>query len=86
MVLMNLFAGQEQRLRCRGWTCGHEGKERMGGTARVALIQKPLCAKQRPSGELLCSTGAQPGPVITQSTGAQPRPMITQSTGSQLRP
>ena len=25
MVLMNLFAGQEQRYRCREWTCGHSG-------------------------------------------------------------
>lgn len=25
MVLMNLFAGQKWRHRCREWTCGHSG-------------------------------------------------------------
>ena len=28
MVLMDLFAGKEWRLRYREWTCGHSGKRR----------------------------------------------------------
>ena len=36
MVLMNLFGGQEQRCRCREWTCAPSGG-RLGCTERVAL-------------------------------------------------
>ena len=36
MVLMNLFAEQEQRCRCREWTCAPSGG-RLGCTERVAL-------------------------------------------------
>ena len=38
MVLMNLFAGQEERLRPREWTSGHSGgKKRVGQIEKIAL-------------------------------------------------
>ena len=37
MVLMNLFAGQEQRRRHGEQTCGHGGKEKVGRIQTVAL-------------------------------------------------
>ena len=30
MVLMNLSAGKEGRHRCKEWTCGQWGKEKVG--------------------------------------------------------
>ena len=37
MVLMNLFAVQEQRCRCSEQACGHRRKERVGWMERIAL-------------------------------------------------
>ena len=37
MVLMNLFAVQEQICRCREQACGHRRKERVGWMERIAL-------------------------------------------------
>ena len=34
MILMNLFAGQEQRRRCREQTCGHRRGRRAGDELR----------------------------------------------------
>ena len=38
MVLMNLFAGQEQRHRCKEQTCGTEGKGKEGWVAKMCLL------------------------------------------------
>ena len=37
MVLMNPFAGQEQRGRCRGWTCGHSGEGEEGTNCQSSI-------------------------------------------------
>ena len=37
MVLMNMFAGQEYRHRCRKWACGHSGERRGWDELRVRL-------------------------------------------------
>ena len=71
MVQMNLFAGPEQRHRCREWTCGHGGK-REGGTnweIRIDIYTLP-CVKQIASGNLLYSTGSSAWcSVMTQMGG-----------------
>ena len=43
MVNMNLFAGQEQKHRCREWTCGHseEGEGGMNWEIRVDIYALP---------------------------------------------
>ena len=56
MVLMNLFAGQEWRCRCREWTCRHSGGKRVGWLERVALKQIQTMYKID-SGKLLHNTG-----------------------------
>ena len=45
MVLINLFSGQEWRLRRKEPTCGHEaeGKGRVGQIERVALTYRHSC-------------------------------------------
>ena len=58
MVQMNLFAGQEERCRCREWSCGPKGLG-VGGTnweIRIDIHILP-CVKQTASaqGTQLCS-------------------------------
>ena len=39
MVLMNLFTGQEQRLKCREWTCGHSVGQTESSTDICTLLR-----------------------------------------------
>ena len=58
MVLMNLFAGKEWRLRHREWPCGHSrgGREGMNGESSISMYT--LSGVRRMAGEKLqCSTG-----------------------------
>ena len=60
MVLMNLFAGKEWRLRCREGTCRYsERKSRMNGES--SDIQTLSCTKQIVGEKLLRTQEAQPG-------------------------
>ena len=57
-VLLNLFAGQEERCSCREWTCGHGGR---GGGMNWEIeidVHAPPCVKQPASGNLWYSTGS----------------------------
>ena len=45
MVLMNLFAGEEWRIRYRDQNCGHWGKERVGQIEISIAIYTPLSVK-----------------------------------------
>ena len=59
MVLMNLFAGKEQRHRRREWACGHSwGRE--GGMNWDSSTDKHTlaCANQRASGKLVHDPGS----------------------------
>ena len=54
---MNQFAGQEQRHRCREWTCVDTEGDGGGGIERVALVNSvPLCVKWIAHGKLLQRT------------------------------
>ena len=57
MVLMNLFAGQKYRHRCREQTCGHGRGEGEGGINRESITGAHTlwCIA---SGKLLCGTGS----------------------------
>ena len=62
MVLMDLFAGEEWRCRCREWTCVRSGggrgrEERRGGVSICTLSG----VRRRAAEQLLSSTGAQAG-------------------------
>ena len=56
MVQMNLFARQEERHRCREWTCGHSWGARGGMRWRVRIDAYTLPhIKQRANGKQLSS-------------------------------
>ena len=56
MVQINLSARQEERHRCREWTCGHSGGRRGGMSCRVRIDAYTLPRiKQRASGKQLSS-------------------------------
>ena len=52
MVQMNLFVGQQQRHRCREWTCGHGGEGEGGTNMEIRFdINTIPCVKQTASQE-----------------------------------
>ena len=56
MVQMKLFAGQEQRHRCREQACGHSGGREGEMNWEIGIdIHRLLCIKQIASGKLLHS-------------------------------
>ena len=56
---MNVFAGQEQRCRCRERACGHGGEEGSGMNWEIQIdMYTLLCVKQIASGNLLYNTGS----------------------------
>ena len=58
MVLMNLFAGKEWRLRHREWPCGHSrgGREGMDGESSISMYTLSG-VRWMASEKLQCSTG-----------------------------
>ena len=68
MVLMKLFAGKEQRLRHREWTCGHSrgGMEGMNGESSNSMYT-PSGVRWMAAEKLQYSTGSPaPGSVVIQ--------------------
>ena len=59
MVLMKLFAGKEQRLRHREWTCGHSrgGMEGMNGESSNSMYT-PSGVRWMAAEKLQYSTGS----------------------------
>ena len=59
MVLLKLFAGQEQRSRCREQICGHSQGGDGGVNCESSIKTYPLpYVKQIASGKLLYNTGS----------------------------
>ena len=59
MVLMKLFAGQEERHRHREWTCGQSGEGESGSSRDSSIdINAVPCVKQAARRKLLYNTGS----------------------------
>ena len=62
MVLLKLFAGQEERRRCGKWTCGCKvGKGRVGRIERSADTSTLSCVARTRVGSFCITQGAQLG-------------------------
>ena len=59
MVQMHLFAGQEERRRCREQTCRHKVEGQCGMNGEIGSDRHTLpCVKQIASGKLVCNRGS----------------------------
>ena len=69
IVLMNLFAGQEQNRRHREWACGHSRGRRGEENWESNTEMYTLYVKQMLMGSCCVTQGAQPGAEMSQRGG-----------------